>query len=41
VNTQSDFGMEFDSLADVVSFGVAPGILLYISYFNQLGGLGI
>jgi len=41
VNTQSEFGVEFDSLADVCSFGVAPAILLYVSYFNQLGGLGI
>lgn len=28
-NATSDFGREFDSLADVISFGVAPGILLY------------
>jgi len=41
VNTQSEFGVEFDSLADVCSFGVAPAFLLYVSYFNQLGGLGI
>lgn len=27
--TTSQFGIEFDSLADVVSFGVAPGILVY------------
>ena len=27
--TQSAFGVQFDSLADVVSFGVAPAILLY------------
>ena len=41
VGTQSEFGMEFDSLADVCSFGIAPAILLYVSYFNQLGALGI
>jgi CDP-diacylglycerol--serine O-phosphatidyltransferase len=28
-NATSDFGKEFDSLADVISFGVAPGVLLY------------
>src|SRR5215470_18274101 len=28
--TTSRFGMEFDSLADVVSFGVAPAVLVYI-----------
>jgi CDP-diacylglycerol--serine O-phosphatidyltransferase len=41
VKTQSQFGSELDSLADIVSFGVATSILLYIIYFNQLGGLGI
>ncbi len=28
-NTQSDFGAEYDSLADVVSFGVAPALIVY------------
>jgi CDP-diacylglycerol--serine O-phosphatidyltransferase len=28
-NATSEFGKEFDSLADVVSFGVAPGVLAY------------
>jgi CDP-diacylglycerol--serine O-phosphatidyltransferase len=28
-NTQSDFGAEYDSLADMVSFGVAPGLVVY------------
>ncbi len=28
-NTESDFGRELDSLADVVTFGVAPAILAY------------
>ena len=27
--TASDFGVEFDSLADVISFGVAPAILSF------------
>lgn len=27
--TQSEFGVQLDSLVDVVSFGVAPGLLLY------------
>jgi CDP-diacylglycerol--serine O-phosphatidyltransferase len=27
--TQSDFGKEFDSLADLVAFGVAPAIIVY------------
>src|SRR5579872_1989102 len=29
-NTTSDFGREMDSLADVVSFGIAPAVLAYI-----------
>lgn len=28
-NTVSDFGRELDSLADVISFGLAPGVLAY------------
>ena len=28
-NTQSDFGMQFDSLADMVSFGLAPALIIY------------
>src|SRR5512134_155052 len=27
--TQSDFGVQIDSLADVISFGVAPSIMVY------------
>jgi CDP-diacylglycerol--serine O-phosphatidyltransferase len=29
MNSTSQFGVEYDSLADVVSFGVAPGLLIY------------
>jgi CDP-diacylglycerol--serine O-phosphatidyltransferase len=36
-NTQSKFGAEFDSLADMVSFGVAPALVIF-SW--ALGGLG-
>lgn len=32
---QSDFGKEFDSLADVVSFGMAPAILSYIFVYRH------
>ena len=28
-NTQSDFGKEYDSLCDMVAFGLAPAILVY------------
>jgi CDP-diacylglycerol--serine O-phosphatidyltransferase len=37
----SDFGVELDSLADVISFGVAPSVLLYKFYFHELGPAGI
>ena len=39
--TSSSFGIEFDSLADVVSFGVAPSILIYQVHLQYLGKLGI
>jgi len=39
--TSSKFGIEFDSLADIVSFGVAPSVLLYKTYLHNLGILGI
>ena len=36
----SDFGVEFDSLADVISFGVAPAILVFAWGLEPLGRLG-
>lgn len=36
----SDFGVEFDSLADVISFGVAPSILAFAWGLHPLGRLG-
>ena len=36
----SDFGVEFDSLADVISFGVAPAILVFSWGLESLGRLG-
>jgi CDP-diacylglycerol--serine O-phosphatidyltransferase len=38
--TSTAFGVEFDSLADVVSFGVAPAILLFAWGLGPLGRLG-
>ena len=32
-----DFGKELDSLADVVSFGLVPGIIMYIAFLKALG----
>src|SRR5512140_3938204 len=35
--TQSAFGAEYDSLSDMVAFGVAPSILMYEWAFRDLG----
>ncbi len=35
-NTESDFGRELDSLADVIAFGVAPAILAWLWGFRML-----
>jgi len=37
---QSRLGMELDSLSDVVSFGVAPSVLLYTIHFGGWGDKG-
>ncbi len=39
--TSSRFGVELDSLADAVSFGVAPSFIMYKAYFFQHDGFGI
>ena len=39
-NTQSAFGSEFDSLSDMVSFGVAPALVIYVWALQPLGKLG-
>ena len=39
--TASMFGVELDSLADVVSFGVAPSFLIYKAFFIDYGYPGI
>ena len=39
--TQSDFGVQLDSLADVMSFGAAPALLVYKWALADLGFLGI
>jgi len=40
-NTCSRFGIEFDSLADIVAFGVAPAILMYLFVGNEFGRFGV
>jgi len=40
-NTMSDFGSEYDSLSDMVSFGVAPALIVYDFALSELGRFGI
>jgi CDP-diacylglycerol--serine O-phosphatidyltransferase len=39
-NSTSQFGLEYDSLSDVVSFGVAPGLLIYSWALSSQGMFG-
>jgi len=41
VQGHSNFGVEFDSLADVVSFGAAPAMLIYLAQLHDLGTFGL
>ncbi len=40
-HTESEFGVEYDSLSDLVSFGVAPAFLMYAFVLKDFGRLGI
>ena len=41
-NTQSEFGKELDSLCDLVSFGVAPAVLIFCAFCNEdPGSMGL
>jgi CDP-diacylglycerol--serine O-phosphatidyltransferase len=39
-NTQSEFGAEYDSLSDMVSFGLAPALVMYEWSLHSMGKLG-
>ncbi|HJN51199.1 MAG: CDP-diacylglycerol--serine O-phosphatidyltransferase [Pseudomonadales bacterium] len=39
-NTQSAFGVQYDSLSDLVAFGVAPSVLVFNYTLSGLGNLG-
>ncbi|WP_221797005.1 CDP-diacylglycerol--serine O-phosphatidyltransferase [Oceanobacter mangrovi] len=39
-NTQSDFGAEYDSLSDMVSFGMAPALVAFSWALQDLGKVG-
>ena len=40
-NTTSVFGMQLDSLSDLVSFGVSPAMLMYMLVLKDMGKIGI
>jgi CDP-diacylglycerol--serine O-phosphatidyltransferase len=40
-NTQSSFGEQFDSLSDLVSFGVSPAIVYYFRFLKDAGRPGM
>ncbi len=40
-NTSSEFGVQYDSLADLVAFGVAPAALMWHWHLHAYGRLGI
>jgi CDP-diacylglycerol--serine O-phosphatidyltransferase len=40
LNASSEFGAQLDSLADIVSFGVAPAMVLYFWTLQDAGGVG-
>ena len=39
-NSTSRFGVEYDSLADLISFGLAPGLTMFLWMLQPLGRLG-
>ena len=39
--TQSAFGEQFDSLSDLISFGIAPSLIFYNRFFQEFGRLGM
>lgn len=39
-NTTSKFGVEYDSLADLISFGLAPGVMMYLWALKPFGRMG-
>lgn len=41
LNVDSSLGKELDSLADIVTFGVAPSFLVFYTYFYQFGSVGL
>lgn len=40
-NTASEFGVQYDSLADLAAFGVAPGFMAYAWTLHEFGNIGL
>ncbi len=40
LHIQSDFGKELDSLSDIVTFGVAPAVIMYVAVLKDVGVAG-
>ncbi|MCA6079477.1 CDP-diacylglycerol--serine O-phosphatidyltransferase [Candidatus Endomicrobiellum agilis] len=38
--TTSEFGVQMDSLSDLVSFGIAPSVMMYLLVLNSMGKIG-
>ena len=41
LDSESDLGFQLDSLSDFLSFGIAPGILIYMAIFYESSSIGI
>ena len=41
MRASTDFGVQFDSMADVLNYGFAPALLFYFAYFQDHGTLGV
>jgi CDP-diacylglycerol--serine O-phosphatidyltransferase len=39
--TQSSFGEQFDSLSDLISFGMAPALIFYLRFLSDTGRVGM
>ncbi|MDQ0418243.1 CDP-diacylglycerol--serine O-phosphatidyltransferase [Croceifilum oryzae] len=40
LNAQSEFGKQLDSLSDLITFGVAPAVIMYVSVLQPMGFTG-
>jgi CDP-diacylglycerol--serine O-phosphatidyltransferase len=40
LKSESDLGAQLDSLSDFLSFGIAPGLLIYMTIFDQNSSIG-